>query len=240
VWDWDATQTSVLVDADWQGRPRKLMLHADRNGFFYVFDRRNGELLLAKPFVRNLTWATGIGPDGRPRKRPDQEPSAAGTRVCPSQDGATNWYSPSFNPATGLYYVQTFEKCGIYTKSDQGDWERGRTYLGGTQRTASDPEPQRVLRAIDIRTGRVAWELAQPGAAVSWGGTLTTRSGLVFVAEDGGGLMAVDGESGKPLWTFPTNETWKASPMTYMFDGTQYVAVASGPNIIALAIVDQR
>ena len=239
LWDWDATQTSVLVDAEWQGRPRKLMLHASRNGFFYVFDRQDGALLLAKPFVKNLTWASGIGADGRPIKLPNQEPTAAGTKVCPSQDGATNWFSPSFNPATGLYYVQTFEKCSIYTKSDQGDWESGRTYLGGTQRTAPDPKPQRILRAIDIRTGRVAWELVQPGPAVSWGGTLTTATGLIFVGEDGGGLMAVDAESGTPLWTFQTNETWKASPMTYMFDGKQYIAVAAGPNIIALAIVDQ-
>ena len=240
LWDWDATQTSVLVDADWQGQPRKLMLHANRNGFFYVFDRRDGALLLAKPFVKNLTWATGIGQDGRPQQRPDQEPTTAGTKVCPSQDGATNWYSPSYNPATGLYYVQTFEKCSVYTKSDQAEWEPGRTYLGGTQRTATDPKPQSVLRALDIRTGSVAWEREEPGPAVSWGGTLTTATGLVFVAEEGGGLMALDAESGKPLWILPTNQTWRASPMTYMFDATQYIAVASGPNIIALAIVDQK
>jgi alcohol dehydrogenase (cytochrome c) len=237
VWDWDATQTSLLVDADWQGRPRKLMLHADRNGFFYVFDRQDGALLLAKPFVRNLTWASGIGADGRPVKNPDQEPTTAGTKVCPSQDGATNWFSPSFNPATGLLYVQTFEKCSIYTKSEQGDWKPGRTYLGGSQHTASDPKPQRVLKAIDIRTGSIAWELPQNGPGGSWGGTLATATGLVFVAEEGGSLMAVDAASGKPLWSFPTNQTWKASPMTYMFDGKQYVAIASGPNILALAIV---
>jgi alcohol dehydrogenase (cytochrome c) len=240
VWDWDATQTSVLVDHEWQGARRKLMLHADRNGFFYVFDRQDGTLLLAKPFVRNLTWASGIGTDGRPVKLPGQEPTAAGTKVCPSQDGATNWYSPSFNPATGLYYVQTFEKCSIYTKSEQGPWERGRDYLGGTQRTAPDPRPQRILRAIDIRTGAIAWELPQPGPGMSWGGTLTTASGLVFVAEEGGSLMAVDAESGKPLWSFEANQTWRASPMTYMFDGRQYVAMAVGPNIVALAIVESR
>src|SRR5882672_1649734 len=238
LWDWDATQTSVLVDAEWEGRPRPLMLHANRNGFFYVFDRRDGALLLAKPFIKNLTWASGIGADGRPVKVPGQEPTAAGTKVCPSQDGATNWYAPSFNPATGLYYLQTVEKCSVYTKSEQGDWESGRTYLGGTQRTAPDPKPQRILRAIDIRTGQVAWELAQTGPANSWGGTLSTATGLVFVGEDGGGLMAVDAESGKPLWTFQTNQTWKASPMTYTFDGKQYVAIAAGPNIIALALTD--
>jgi alcohol dehydrogenase (cytochrome c) len=238
LWDWDATQTSVLVDAEWEGRPRKLMLHADRNGFFYVLDRADGTLLLAKPFVKNLTWASGIGTDGRPIKLPDQEPTTAGTKVCPSQDGATNWYSPSYDPATGFYYVQTFEKCSVYTKSEQPEWESGRTYLGGAQRTAPDPRPERILRAIDVRTGRIAWELPQVGPANSWGGTLATVTGLVFVAEDGGGFTAVDARSGRPLWTFETNQVWKASPMTYMFDGTQYVAVAAGANVIAFALTD--
>ena len=236
LWDWDATETSVLVDAPWNGQPRKLMLHADRNGFFYVFDRRDGTLLLAKPFVKNLTWASGIGPDGRPMRLPHQEPTAEGTKVCPSQDGATNWFSPSFNPATGLYYLQTFEKCSVYTKIDQGDWESGKSYLGGTQRTATDPEPQRVLKAVDVHTGAIKWELPQVGPAYSWGGTLATSTGLVFVAEDGGSLMAVDASNGKPLWSLTTNQTWRASPMTYSFDGRQFIAIASGPNIVAVAL----
>jgi len=236
LWDWDATETSVLVDADWQGQLRKLMLHADRNGFFYVFDRSNGKLLLAKQFIKNLTWASGIGSDGRPIKLPNQEPTEAGTKVCPSQDGATNWFSPSFNPFTGLYYVQTFEKCSIYSKSEAGEWEAGKSYLGGSQRMAPDPKPQRVLKAIDIHTGAIAWELTQPGPAFSWGGTLTTASGLVIFGEEGGGLMAADAMTGKPLYSFQTNHTWKASPMTYVFDGKQYVAVAAGSNIIALVI----
>ena len=236
MWDWDATETSILVDTEWQGQPRKLMLHANRNGFFYVFDRRDGTLLLAKPFIKTLTWASGIGPDGRPIKLPNQEPTPAGTKVCPSQDGATNWYSPSFNPATGLYYIQTFEKCSIYTKSDQGDWETGKSYLGGSQRTAPDPKPQRILRALDIRTGAIAWELPQRGPANSWGGTLSTATGLVIFGEDGGALMAADAVTGKPLWMFQTNHNWKASPMTYTFDGKQYIAVAAGANIIAFGI----
>ena len=236
LWDWDATETSVLVDAEWQGKPRQLMLHANRNGFFYVFDRRDGTLLLAKPFVRTLTWASGIGKDGRPIKLPNQDPSPAGTKVCPSQDGATNWYSPSFNPATRLYYIQTFEKCSIYTKRDQGDWESGKSYLGGSQRTAPDPKPERILRAIDIRTGAIVWELPQRGSANSWGGTLSTATGLVIFGEDGGALMAVDATTGKPLWRFQTNHNWKASPMTYMFDGQQYIAVAAGGNIIAFGV----
>ena len=236
LWDWDATETSVLVDAEWQGQPRKLMLHANRNGFFYIFDRRDGALLLAKPFIKTITWASGIGKDGRPIKLPNQEPTPAGTKVCPSQDGATNWYSPSYNPATRLYYVQTFEKCSVYTKSDQGAWQQGKTYLGGSQRTADDPKPERILRAIDIRTGAIAWELPQRGPALSWGGTLSTASGLVIFGEDGGALMAADAITGKPLWKFQTNHTWKASPMTYMFDGQQYIAVAAGGNIIAFGV----
>jgi alcohol dehydrogenase (cytochrome c) len=236
LWDWDATQTSVLIDADWQGQPRQLMLHASRNGFFYVFDRRDGKLLLTKPFVRNLTWASGIGADGRPIKLPNQNPSPGGTKVCPSQDGATNWFSPSFNPATGLYYVQTFEKCSIYTTTEQGPWESGKSYLGGSQKTADDPKPQRILKAIDLATGEIRWELPQPGPAQSWGGTLTTASGLVIFGEDGGSLMAADAVSGKPLWSFQTNQTWRASPMTYVFDGRQYIGVAAGSTIIAFAI----
>ena len=236
LWDWDATQTSVLVDADWEGQRRPLMLHASRNGFFYVFDRRDGKLLLAKPFVRNLTWASGIGADGRPVRLPNQDPSPAGTKVCPSQDGATNWFSPSFNPSTGLYYIQTFEKCSIYTTTQQGPWESGKSYLGGSQKTATDPKPQRILKAIDIHTGAIKWELPQPGPAQSWGGTLTTATGLVIFGEDGGALMAADAATGKPLWSFQTNQNWKASPMTYVFDKKQYIGVAAGSTIIALAV----
>ena len=186
--------------------------------------------------MKNLTWASGIGADGRPIILPNQEPTPAGTKVCPSQDGATNWFSPSFNPATGLYYLQTFEKCSVYTKTDQGAWEAGKSYLGGSQRTARDPEPSRVLKALNVQTGEIVWTLPQPGPANSWGGTLATASGLVFVGVDDGGLMAVDAVSGKPLWSFPTNEDWKASPMTYMFDGKQYIAVAAGPSIVAFAL----
>ncbi len=238
LWDWDATQTSVLVDAPWQGQLRRLLLHANRNGFFYVFDRATGERLLSTPFVTHLTWASGIGSDGRPIRLPNQEPSPEGTRVCPSQDGATNWFSPSFNPATGLYYVQTFEKCSIYTTRPQGDWLPGQSYLGGSQRIDTDPRPQRLLRAIDVRTGAVRWELPQVGPGDSWGGTLSTASGLVFLGADSGALMAVDAETGTPLWTFATNQTWRASPMTYQFDGRQYIAVAAGPAILAFAVRD--
>ena len=239
LWDWDATETSIVANAPWEGRERKLLLHADRNGFFYVFDRTNGKLLLTKKFVRNLTWASGIGADGRPVKLPDQDPTAAGVKVCPSQDGATNWFSPSYNPVTGLLYLQTFEKCSIYKKSEGGVWETGKTFLGGSQNTAPDPKPERVLKALNIRTGEIVWELPQPGPAQSWGGTLTTATGLVIFGAETGELMAADAATGKPLWRFQTNETWKASPMTYLLDGRQYIAVAAGSNILAFGIADQ-
>ena len=134
--------------------------------------------------------------------------------------------------------MQTFEKCSIYTTRAEGPWESGRSYLGGSQRIAEDPEPQRILRAIDIATGAVRWELPQVGTADSWGGTLSTATGLVFVGEDSGRLMAVDATTGAPLWHFQTNQMWRASPMTYQFDGRQYVAVAAGPTIIAFALRD--
>jgi alcohol dehydrogenase (cytochrome c) len=235
LWDWDATETPVLVDASWNGQPRKLLLHGNRNGFFYVFDRTDGKLLLAKPFVRHLTWASGIGPDGRPIKNPNQEPSPAGTKVCPSQDGATNWFSPSFNPATGLFYLQTFEKCSMYTKSTPGEWQPLRQYLGGSQRTIQE-SPERILKAIDIRNGSIAWELPQPGPAESWGGTLATSTGLVIFGEEGGALMAADAKTGKPLWSFLTNQSWKASPMAYMFDHKEHIAIAAGSTILSFAL----
>ena len=238
LWDWDATETPMVIDANWQGQPRKLLVQANRNGFFYVWDRTNGKLLLGKPFIKNMNWAKGLDANGRPIKVPGMEPSPEGTKVCPSQDGATNWYSPSYNPATGLYYVQSFEKCSVYTKRPQPDWESGKAYLGGSQRNVPGEKPEASLKAINLQTGSIEWQMPEPGPANSWGGTLTTATGLVIVGEEGGALMAVDAANGKPLWSFATNQVWKASPMTYMFDGKQHVAVAAGPNIISFGILE--
>src|SRR3954469_16738230 len=127
LWDWDAQQPPVLIDATWQGRPRTLLLHANRNGFFYVLDRTSGELLLATPFVKKLTWARGIGADGRPLLNADQTPTAAGRTVCPSVEGATNWFSTSFSPATNLYYVQALEKCTVYARTPE-HWRAGQSF----------------------------------------------------------------------------------------------------------------
>ncbi len=237
VWDYDAQETPALIDATWQGKPRKLLVQANRNGFFYVLDRTNGEFLLGTKYIKNVTWATGLTPQGRPVRVPDTEPTLEGRRVCPSLEGASNWYSTSFNPATGLYYVQTNDKCGVFTKIPM-EWAAGRGYMGGSFVQAPDEPAQRVLRAIDIQTGKVAWELPQVGPVTSWGGTLSTASGLVIFGEDSGALMAADATNGKPLWSFKTNQNWKASPMTYSFDNRQYVAVASGSAILAFGLPD--
>ena len=238
LWDWDATETPVLLNANFQGQPRKLLVQANRNGFFYVLDRTNGKVLLVKQFVRKMTWATGMTPEGRPIKAPNQEPSPEGTFVCPSQDGATNFYSPSFNPATGLFYFHAFESCSIYNKRDQTTWVAGQTYLGGVQRGAPGEVREHYLKAMDISTGTVKWELAQPGPSQSWGGTLATGTGLVFFGEENGAMMAADASTGKPMWRFETNTLWKASPMAYSFDGKEYIAAIAGGNVIAFGLPD--
>ncbi len=237
LWDWDATETPMIINTTWEGRPRKLVVQANRNGFFYVFDRADGKLLLATQFIKNLTWASGIGADGKPIKTPNQEPTAEGTHVCPSQDGATNWFSPSYNPSTGLYYIQVFEKCSIYTKRPV-EWEQGKAYGGGTQRVDINPKPQRLLYALDLQTGKRKWELPQTGTGSSWGGTLATATGLVFFGDDSGSFAAADAVTGKTLWSFQANTNWHASPMAYQFDGQEYIAIAAGDAILAFGLVE--
>jgi alcohol dehydrogenase (cytochrome c) len=237
IHDWDATEPLVAVDADWQGAPRKLLIQANRNGFFYVFDRTNGKVLLAKTFIQNINWAKELGPDLKPVLLP---PVSAGRpnsfKVCPSQDGATNWFSSSFDPSSGRYFVQTFEKCSIYSTRTTEDWQAGRGYSGGSQRGAPGENSHQILRAIDYRTGKVVWELPEKGSANSWGGTLLFASGVLFVAGDGGTLFAVDTANGAVIWEFETSSLIKASPMTYQFDGKTYIAIASGQNIIGFGV----
>ncbi|MGE0129487.1 MAG: PQQ-dependent dehydrogenase, methanol/ethanol family [Blastocatellales bacterium] len=233
--DWDAQQTPMLIDAEFQGRKRQLLAQANRNGFFYVLDRITGKLLLAKPFVEQLTWASGIGPDGRPQLVSGNLPTPAGTKSCPAVEGATNWMSTAYNPEAGLFYVMALEKCVIYSKSPQ-PWERGKSFYGGATRDAPDEPGRKYLRAIDVQTGKTIWQYPQIGPGNSWGGALSTAGGLVFFGDDSGAFAAVDAKSGKPLWYFHTNELWKASPMTYVAGGKQYVAVAAGSNILAFGL----
>jgi alcohol dehydrogenase (cytochrome c) len=238
VWDFDAQQTPALIDMTWRGQPRQLLVQAHRNGFFYVLDRVTGEFLSGTPFVRNITWATGLTPAGRPIVAPNQQATPQGQRICPHVNGATNWYSTAFNPATGLYYVQTNEWCGIVTQTPM-EWEAGKGFMGGSFRLAvDDPQTQRVLRAIDVQTGRTVFEVPQAGAGNSWGGTLSTAGGVVFFGEESGAFAAVDATNGRLLWSFQTNQFWKASPMTYVFDDRQYVAVAAGSDVLAFGLAE--
>ncbi len=233
--DWDSAQTAMLVDSEFQGRQRKLLLQANRNGYFYVLDRTNGEFLRATPFVQKLTWSKGIGAGGRPIVNHDSDPTPEGVKACPAVDGATNWFSNAYNPATGLFYLMALEKCNIYTKAD-AVWTAGESYYGGDTRDVPGEPGRKFLRAIDLRTGKIAWEVPQTGAAQSWGGVLSTAGGLVFFGEDSGAFAAADAKTGKLLWHFQTSWLWKASPMTYLAGGKQYVAVAAGTNVFAFAL----
>ena len=210
VLDRDATEPPVLVDATYKGQPRKLLLHADRNGFFYVIDRTNGELLLAKPFLRRIDWASSIGANGRP--------VVVDPKGCPSD--AANWSSTAFSPLTGLYYFLALEEC-------VGE------PVGYPEQTG-----QRFLRAIDIETGKIIWEVPQPGPAraKTWTGVLATAGGLIFYSKPNGGFDAVDQRTGQTLWHFPTNVRMKAPPITFSVGEDQYVVVAAGPNILCFAL----
>ena len=236
IHDWDAQEPPVLVDTNWQGQPRKLLLQANRNGFFYVFDRTNGQLLLAKQFLKNLNWAKGIDAKGRPIVNDLKENENGETYVCPGFQGGTNWFSTSFNPGTGLYYFQALERCNLFTKRNM-EWEAGKGFMGGAARPAPGETFTKSLRAISIQTGDIAWDLAQgSGPVTASAGVISTASGLVFFGENSGSFMAADAATGKVLWDFPTNQVWKASPMTYVFDNKQYIAIAVGQSIVAFGL----
>jgi PQQ-dependent dehydrogenase (methanol/ethanol family) len=259
LWDWDAEEPLVLIDAVFQGRPRKLLLQANRNGFFYVLDRVDGKVLLGRPFVQKLTWASGIGPDGRPQLVAGNTPDENGVTTCPAIRGATNWMSTSFNPVTRLFYVMAVENCFVYRSTMFGGGRgaappaRGAGAPPAPARGAPPPSPfglpgggfnrggaggggSMALRALDLDTGRIAWEIPQTGNSNNYAGTLSTAGGVVFYGQASGEFAAVDAKSGAHLWHFETQETWKASPMTYSVGGKQYVAITSGANVLAFAL----
>jgi len=227
--DWDANQPIVLVDANWKGQNRKLLLHANRNGFLYVLDRTTGKPLMATQMVRKMNWASGINQETwTPQLLPANETTTQGTVTCPAVRGATNWYSTAYSPETKLYYVMTVEDCTTYIKAEDA----------GYRRYANPADPaQKILRAFNIETGKEAWQIILPGPVQSnYSGVLSTAAGLVFFGESSGGFAAVDAGTGKYLWHFETNHAIKASPMTYAIGGKQFVAIAAGPNILSFAL----
>ncbi|MGH9326110.1 MAG: PQQ-binding-like beta-propeller repeat protein [Terriglobia bacterium] len=215
--DWDATAPLLLVDAKYDGKQRKLLLFTNKNGFFYVFDRTDGHVLLAKPFVR-VNWASGIAPDGRPQLLPESG------IVCPRI--GTNWNTKAFSPETGLYYVMALEKCVVK--------------LSSRSRKGIQPEPvKKYLRALNIHSGKIAWEDPQVGTLEGMEeplGVLATAGNLVFYGDPMGDFVAADARTGKTLWHFPTDGINRGSPMTYTVDGKQFVAVAVGPNILCFGL----
>ena len=230
IWDYDSTQMPVLADLTLGGQLRKVVLFANRNGFFYVLDRATGKLIRAKPFIQT-TWAKEIRPDGRPMLEPNSVPSEDGTKVCPDQTGGTNWMPPSFSPSLNLLFVTARESCGVFF-SWKEDYAAGDAYRGGAVQRLVD-EQYSMLRAIDVLTGEKRWEF--PYANQSWTGVLSTASGLVF-AGSSGNVIAFEGKSGKQLWHFQTGSTLYAGAITYMVDDRQYVLMPSGTTLTAFAL----
>jgi alcohol dehydrogenase (cytochrome c) len=235
--DWDAQAWPVLVEIPWQGKMRKVVLHANRNGFFYVLDRTTGEFLRATKLVDKLDWATGIDAKGRPMVVPGKDPTPAGNRICPGVRGATNWMSPTFDPGTGWISIVTLDQCDIFTSSSK-EAEPKKNFSGG----GAGPKPKDVgqffLRTFDPKTGEKKWEYPMTGPAESWAGTVSTATGVVFVGDDDGQLVALDSRTGKHLWHFNMGEGTFASPITYAVNGKQYVAIASSSAIYSFGLFE--
>ena len=234
LYDYDANETPVLVDVQSKGEPQHLLLQANRNGFFYVLDRTNGKFLNAAPFVEKLNWAKSIDPSGRPVLS-GLEPTAKGTLICPGINGATNWFSPSYNPETGLFYVLALENCNQFF-SKFTPFARGETYYGTGTKLPIDEHAQKILMALSVPDGKPVWRYPLVGQGDSWAGTLTTAGGLVFLGDDAGSIEAVEATTGRALWHFNTGQIMHASPMSYAVDGVQHVAIAAGSNVFTFVL----
>lgn len=238
TYDWDAAQVPVLADLVVDGQPRKVVMQANRNGFFYVLDRTNGKLLQAKPFV-DSDWAREIGPNGQPIVLEN------GTAKCiPESHGATNFFPPSYDPTRGLFFVTAHETCMMYNplKTGGADARLGNWTVGGIGYAA--------LRALDPKTGTLRWEFRFPpgdlatklrnaaGIGLS-GGITSTASGLVFTGDNEGNFIAFDADTGKNLWHYQVGApVWGSAPTTFMLDGRQHVLIAAGVSLIDFALPD--
>ena len=248
-YDYDAVQVPVLVDTMWKGSARKLMMWANRNGFFYVLDRATGQFLAGYPFVK-VNWASGLDGKGRPIQTPQSEDAP----TFPGVQGATNWYSPSYSPRTGLFYVSAWEDyASVFVKESQ-KYEEGRRFVGGRP-TSPIPGGQNVpsLRrdsinvwteaaghgaviALDPRTGEKKWKF--PMTDVTDSGILTTATDLLFTGGREGYFHALDAKTGALLWKASLGGQTAAGPMTYRVEGKQYVAIAAGHSLFAFALRD--
>jgi alcohol dehydrogenase (cytochrome c) len=241
--DWDAVQVPGLVDFEWQGKPRKLVYWAHRDGFFYVLDRSNGQFLLGKQFIAQ-TWAKGLDDQGRPMLLPGTEPTEEGVVVSPGVQGGTNWYSPSFNPLTKFFYLSVWENKGLYQKGE-AEYTAGNRFPGSLPTADLPDDPgYGAIRALNLKTGAKVWEYKLK--TKPWTGVLSTGGRLVFGGSGGGisrdgedqeaWFYALDAESGKELWRINLGGTMSATPITYTVNGKQMVTVAAGSGFFTFAL----
>jgi alcohol dehydrogenase (cytochrome c) len=236
-WDYDSVQIPVLVDANWKGTPRKLMYWANRNGFFYVLDRTNGEFLAGTPFAKQ-TWAKGLDAKGRPILADNVHPTTAGVIVYPGNQGATNWFSPSYSPRTGLFYISTWQDFFARFTTNNDDYVEGKFWGAGFPRTDipfvsrgpvnswGEDAGHGAFIAIDPMTGAKKWEFRM--SDVTDGGLLTTASDLVFGGGREGYFYALDSRNGNVLWKSMLGGMVDSCPTTFSVDGKQYVSVGAG------------
>ena len=233
VHDWDSTQVPVLGELPINGQTRKVVMFANRNGFFYTIDRVTGKVIVAKPFVET-TRAKEIGPDGRPVLLPGHLPDEEGTKTCPDLGGGTNFMSPSYDPTSRLFFVTARETCAVYFAFDQKFKPGEQWESGGTSRPR-DQKNFGALRAIDPVTATVKWEFRYP--TVSSSGVLTTASGLVFAGDGTGNIMAFESRTGRSLWHYQLGASMSSTAgTTYMLDGRQYLLVPAGSMMTAFAL----
>jgi alcohol dehydrogenase (cytochrome c) len=230
--DWDATEIPVLYDATIRGQQRKVVAMANRNAFFYVLDRATGEFLAGAPYAKQ-TWSKGLDDAGRPLTIPGLEPSDTGTLVWPSLQGATNWFSPSYNPDLKMFFVPVREMGAYYFKSE-AKYEPGTLFAGGGERTRPADENFGAVRALDATTGKVKWEFRLQSPA--WAGVLSTAGGLVFGGSAEGNFYALDAQTGKPVWDIQTGGAIAANPVGFSIDGKQHVAIAAGQSLFVFGL----
>ena len=253
-YDWDATQIPVLVDMEFQGRPRKLMLWANRNGFYYVLDRTDGQFLMAKDYVRQ-TWNNGFDEKGRPSWKPEYRPKPmGGIFVYPGTQGGTNWYPPSYSPRTGLFYLSVWDNYGSHSnKFPAGEWKEGQRYTGATAppgyvpppgaRGRGVPVPFRkeeegygAVRALDPRTGEKKWDFKMANYTES--GVLSTGGDLVFSGGMEGNFYALDARTGEKLWHVYLGGPSASGPISYAVNGKQYIVGTGAGTMFVFALPD--
>jgi alcohol dehydrogenase (cytochrome c) len=237
--DWDSAQQPILGEIEWQGRRRAVVLWPNRNAFFYALDRRNGEFLFAKPFVKQ-TWNEGFDAGGRPRMAANALPSPTGTLVWPAFMAATNWWPPSYDAARQLVFVPASDAAGVYFRTEKVEFARGARFDGSVAATYSPNHPTTAyVKAIDAQSGDVRWEavLERGAGDFVWtvGGVLSTRTGVVFAGYRNA-FRAFDADSGRELWRVNLGARVRGSPIAYAIGDKQYVAVAAGHTVFAFAL----